>query len=76
MFFDVLFVADIIAISCNQELQVNEALRKANEQHLSYNYLVNDQVMVKVFDPDKLNPCYVGPYQVLHVHVNGTLMIQ
>lgn len=76
MFLDVPLVADIIAITQKRELAVNESLRKANLQRLNYDYNVNDQVLVKVFDPDKLDPRYEGPYQVLQVHVNGTLTIQ
>ena len=41
-----------------------------------YDYQPNDQVLVLVYKPDKLEPCARGPYRILHTHVNGTVMIR
>ena len=76
MHLDVPLVADIIAISQKRELAVNESLRKANLQRRSYDYSVNDQVLVRAYNPDKLDPRFSGPYPVTRVHANGTLTIQ
>ena len=75
MFLDVPLVADIIAVTQRRELAVNESLLKANLQRLSYDYSINDQVLIKAYDPAKLEPQYLGPYCVDCVHANGTLTI-
>ena len=42
MFLDIPLVADIIAMSNRRELIVNEALLKANQKRLNYDYRIND----------------------------------
>ena len=76
MFLDVPLVADIMAITNKRQVVVNETLRRANQSRRNYDYKVNDQVLVRVPDPDKLEARFEGPYSVETVHVNGTLTIQ
>jgi hypothetical protein len=77
MFLDVPLIADIIAITNRRQVVVNESLRKANLSRRNYDYYrVNDQVLVKAYQPDKLDELFEGPYTITTVHVNGTVTIQ
>ncbi len=43
---------------------------------LNHDYSVGEQVLFKVFAPTKLEARWHGPYEILRVHVNGTLTIR
>jgi hypothetical protein len=48
---------------------------KADQRRLTYDYKVGEQVLIKAYNPDKLEARWLGPYAKEQVHVNGTLTI-
>ena len=76
MLMNIPFQADLQAIQQRCQLIVDSNLRKANNRRISHDYQVNDQVLIKEIEPDKLSERATGPYQVRQVHSNGTLTIQ
>ena len=65
-----------MALTNQREVLVNESLRKANLSRRSCDHQVNERVLIRVPDPDKLEAPFEGPFTVTQVHVNGTVAIQ
>ncbi|GKY96404.1 hypothetical protein MPSEU_000599900 [Mayamaea pseudoterrestris] len=76
MFLDIPLVADILAISVKREAIVNERLLQANRSRLTHDFKVDEQILKKVYDPNKLEERWIGPYSIEQVHVNGTVTIR
>jgi hypothetical protein len=76
MYLDIPLIADIMAITNQREATVNSTLMKVNQHRLTYDYKVGEQVLVKAYNPDKLEARWLGPYAIEQVHVNGTLTIR
>ena len=76
MLLDIPLIADIMAITTQRELKINNSLLKANAQRLTYDYHVGEQVLLKVPDPAKMDERWEGPYRIEQVHVNGTVTIR
>jgi hypothetical protein len=53
-----------------------ENLHQQNLKHCSYNYQIDQEVLVKFPNPSKLQDHVEGPFQIQQVHGNGTLKIQ
>lgn len=47
-----------------------------NHRQYNYNYQVGEEVMIKVYDPDKLKEHLHGPYPILETRTNGTVVVQ
>jgi transposase InsO family protein len=69
-------IADLITICNSRQRILNERLRVANLHHLNHDYQIGERVLFKVFAPKKLDARWHDPYQILTVHVNGTLTIR
>jgi hypothetical protein len=76
MFLDVPLIADIIAITNRRQVVVNESLRKANLSRRTYDHRVNDQILVKAYQPNQLEELFEGSYTITTVHVNRTVTSQ
>ena len=73
MFLDVPLIANIMELTGQRQVQVNESLRVANLSQRTYDYRVGEQILVKVWEPNKLEPKFHGPYPIVTVHTNGTV---
>ena len=78
MFLDIPYIADIIAIKRNRQLQVNKRLQRENAKQIRHEYKVGDQVWKKQYIglSDKLLDTVTGPYPITTVHTHGTVTIQ
>ena len=76
MFLDVPLIADIMALTASRQVRINESLRKANLIRRTYDFKVNDQVLIKSDSQGKLSEKWIGPYPITTVHVNGTVTLQ
>jgi hypothetical protein len=76
MMLDIPLVADLITIQNSRQAIIDETLRKANLHRLNHDYAAGEFVLFKVFAPAKLEARWHGPYEILRVHVNGTLTIR
>ena len=59
-----------------RQVLIDEANRKENLKRYYKDYNIGDRVMVKVYNPSKLQARTTGPYIVTRVHQNGTLTIE
>jgi transposase InsO family protein len=76
MFLDIPIIANLQTIQERRQVLVNENLRRQNLKRRSYDYQVDQEVLVKVPNPSKLQDRAEGPFRIQQVHVNGTLTIQ
>jgi hypothetical protein len=60
MYLDIPLIADIMAITNQREATVNSTLMKADQRQLTYDYKVVEQVLSKVYNPDKLETCSIA----------------
>ena len=47
-----------------------------NSKRINYNYKVGDNIMIKRYDPTKLQEKLHGPYPILQVFTNGTVRVK
>ena len=52
---------------------VDENLRRQNAKRLQHTYAVSDLVLLKHYDPVKLQERNHGPYPIAQVYTNGTI---
>ena len=76
MILNIPVVADLLDITAWRQHLIDERTMAENRKRISHDYQPNDQVLVLVYKPDKLEPRARGPYRILHTHVNGTITIQ
>ena len=55
---------------------INYNLQRENKQRISHDYQPNDQVLLTVDDPKKLDCRWEGPYRLVHVHTNGSVTLR
>ena len=77
MFFDLLFLTDILALQNTRQQLVDTRLLRENAARISHDYQVSDQVLKKsvVLLSDKLKPSFTGPHKITQVHTNGAVTI-
>ena len=75
MILNIPVVADLLDITARRQQLIDERTMAKNRKRISHDYQPNDQVLVLVYKPDKLEPRARGPYRILHTHVNGTVTI-
>ena len=76
MILNIPVVADLLDITARRQQLIDERTMAENRKRISHDYQPNDQVLVLVYKPDKLEPRARGPYRILHTHVNGTVTIR
>ena len=54
---------------------IDENNRRANLRRVFKDYTIGDEVLVKTYNPAKLQERAEGPFRVAQVHVNGTITI-
>ena len=77
MLLNVPLIADWQTITRNREALVNDALLKNNQRRINYDYYIGQQVLK--YDntiKGKLTVKTSGPFEIVRVHVNGTVTIQ
>ena len=76
MLLNVPLIADWKAIQKHREQLVNKALIKSNKKRINYDYCVGQKILK--YDNSivgKLESKTTGPFEILHVHMNGTFTI-
>ena len=78
MFFDLLFLTDIMALQNTRQQPVDSRLLKENSSRIKHDNKIGDQILKKIVLSlsDKLKPTFTGPYPILQVHTNGTVTIR
>ncbi len=77
MLLNVPLIADWQTITRNREALVNDALLKNNQRRINYDHYIGQQVLK--YDntiKGKLTVKTSGPFEIVRIHVNGTVTIQ
>ncbi len=76
MLLNVPLIIEWQTITRNREALVNDALLKNNQQRINYDYYIG-QCILKYDNTikGKLTVKTSGPFEIVHVHVNGTVTI-
>ena len=76
MFMDVQLVADLDAIRGRKQQRIDENNKISNKKRVDHNYRVGEMVKLRVYDPNKLQERFKGPYRITQVFTNGTVHLQ
>jgi hypothetical protein len=76
MFLNIPLIANLQTIQDKRQVLIDENLRRQNLKRRSFDYAINQEVLVKVPDPRKLDDKAEGPYIITQVHANGTITIR
>lgn len=76
MLLDIPIIADLQILQQKRQSIIDANLLAANTKRLSYDYAVADRVLVKQYNPSKLEQKYIGPYPITTIHTNGTVTIR
>jgi hypothetical protein len=75
MFLNIPLIANLQTIQDKRQVLIDENLRRQNPKRRSFDYAINQEVLVKVPNPRKLDNKAEGPYLITQVHADGTITI-
>ena len=73
MFVDVPIISDLIAIRNNRQQLIDTNLIRHNQIRYDYHYRLGQRVMVKTYDPVKMEKKLHGLYPILELQTNETV---
>ena len=76
MLLDIPLIVDFERMRERRQVVIDEQLRRQNAKRVWRDYQPGDRVWKIVYQPDKMQPRNVGPFEILQVHVNGTVTLQ
>ena len=76
MFLNIPLIANLQTIRDHRQVLIDENLRRQNLKRRTFDYAIDQEVLVKVPNPRKLDAKAEGPYVITCVHVNGTVTIR
>ncbi|CAJ1947571.1 unnamed protein product [Cylindrotheca closterium] len=59
-------IVNLLSIQEKRQLMVNKNLRQQNAKQKEFDYNVGGKVLIKNFNPSKLDPKMEGPYQITY----------
>ena len=77
MFLNIPLQVDFAILQEKRQLVINDNLRRANKRRHRHDYHPGNECLI--LDPNatgKLDNHYLGPFQIVNTHVNGTVTIQ
>ena len=79
MIHNVPFIVDLHNLQHRRQRLVDRYNVRENSKRIDYNYMVGDWIMIrkdtyKILS--KMDERFVGPFQIMQVHVNGTVTIR
>jgi putative transposase len=76
MFLNIPLIANLQTIQDRRQILIDENLRRQNLKRRTFDYIIGQEVLIKVPNPRKLDDKAEGPYSITQVHVNGTITIR
>ena len=76
MFIDVPIVSNLIVIQNRRQQLIDSNPMRHNYKRYDYHYRIRDLIMVKVYDPTKMQEKLHGPYHIIIIRTNGIVQIQ
>ena len=70
------FIADLQSIRLRRQELVDKNLQLQNRKRIQHDYRINEQILLSIPDPTKLEPKFIGPFTITQVHSNGTVTFQ
>ena len=70
MFVDVTIMTDLIAIRNNRQQLIDTDLQKHNCKCYNYHHTLCHMLMVKIYDPTKIEKKFHQPYPILELQTN------
>ena len=76
MVLNIPFITNIVELSlCRQQVIDRKAIAE-NAKRIGFDYQPDQEVLMTVHKPDKLEPRWIGPFRIVCVHTNGTVTIR
>ena len=76
MLLNLPLVANLLTIADRRQQLIDDNLRRQNAKRTFHDCKVGDWISLVVEDPAKLDPQTVNRFQIVQVHVNGTVTVQ
>ena len=76
MLLNLPLIANLLTIADRRQQLIDDNLRRQNAKRIFHDYKVGDWVSLIIENPAKLDPRTVNRFQIVQVHVNGTVTIQ
>ena len=76
MILDIPFITNIAELSLRRQQVIDQKAIAENAKRIGFDYQPDQEVLMKVHKPDKLEPRWIGPYRIVRVHTNGTVTIR
>ena len=72
MVLNTYIIADLQLLQEQRQALIDKNLMRANRRRISHDYQPGQEVLIRAYDPDKLDPRATGPFTSIHtVHTNG-----
>jgi len=76
MFIDVPILSGLLTIRNRRQQLIDQNLMRHNRKRYDYHYRVGDLIMIKKYDPTKMEEKLHGPYPIHDLRTNGTVRIE
>ena len=76
MLINVPLAANLESIQHRNQHLIDKNIQQINLKRIDYDYKVGDKVMVVEYDPQKLDIKKHGPYTIVRVFTNNTVLVQ
>jgi hypothetical protein len=76
MFLTIPLIPDWHAITQRREHLIDENIIQENQKQYCYNYVPQQRILKKKWNPCKVGKRTNGPYRILQTQVNGTLTVE
>ena len=75
MLLPIPIIANYEMIRQHRQAIINKSAAKDNLKRQFKDYNIGDEVLIRVKDPSKLQPKFIGPFTVEIAHTNGTVTV-
>ena len=76
MLLNIPIIVDLLRLQEGRQMRINKNLRRQNAKRKEYDYRIGGQVLIKKFNPKKLDQRAKGPYTITQVFTNGSVEIR
>ena len=76
MLMNVQLIADLASIRGCRQQQIDNNVWIHNKKRIDYNYWIGELVKMRTLDPSKLSDKVKGPYRIIRVNTNSTVLLR
>ena len=74
MILNIPLITDLLHLHERRQIIIDERLRRANLRRRTFDYKPGDQILILTNNPTTLQDRGIGPFSILQVHKNGTIL--